>query len=77
MATDNEKTRNDGYLVASKNGKDVFPVSFGKNLIERINGMAVLNHVITENDFNDSIVFRGILSELDNAGYYVYQLTRL
>lgn len=75
--TSYECTRNDGYLVTKREGLDLAIVSYGKNLVDRINSLKVLDDMITEGDFNDSIKFRKIIAELDEKGYYVFQLTRL
>ena len=77
--TRNELTANDSYLILKKETAIDQKISYYNNLLDEIqqgkyNGQSIqFDSKITR----DSIKFRDILNQLDKAGYYVYQLTRL
>ena len=77
VATENQNTRNNGYIIINGSKNYISKVSYGVNLIDHINELNVLKNAMTENDFNNIDNFRKILSELDKVGYSVFQLTRL
>lgn len=77
VATENENTKNNGYIIINGNKNYISKVSYGVNLIDRINELNVLENAMTANDFNNIDNFREILSKLDKVGYSVFQLTRL
>ena len=77
MATENDNTRNDGYIIINNKNNYISKVSYGVNLIDRINELNVLEDVMTKSDFKNFAQFREILSKLEAEEYLVYQLTQL
>lgn len=77
--TRNELTANDSYLILKKETVIDLKISYYNNLLDEIqqgkyDGKSIqFDSKITR----DSIKFREMLNQLDKAGYYVYQLTRL
>lgn len=73
--TNYENTRNDSYLIIEKDKALDCVVSYGKNLIDYVNEKLSAN--FSKDTLENDKEFRKVISKLDEAGYYVFQLTRL
>ena len=72
-----ENTRNDSYIIMKKDKKSGILISYAKYLCRDINKKYGLSLNYSEADLNNYNKFKEFVDELDNKGFYIFQLTRL
>lgn len=72
-----ENTRNDGYIIMKKAEKSGILVSYAKYLCRDINKKYGLDLNYSESDLKNSEKLKEFINELDENGFYIFQLTRL
>lgn len=72
-----ENTRNDGYIIMKKAEKSGILVSYAQYLCRDINEKYGLGLNYSESDLKNSEKLKEFINELDENGFYIFQLTRL
>lgn len=74
--TNNEATQNDTYLIEQE--ERITKVTYRKNLLRELqHRLPEAFSGFSQADVKDSKKFRAMIDIADDAGYTVYQLTRL
>ena len=77
IETFNENTRNDSFIVIDKNKENMILVSYITNLCEEVNKAFPLNLDYKGEKLKNHKQFKKFVNELEEEGYYIFQLTRL